>query len=633
MKAIRDKTGLIQKAILVMFASVVAFWYRGILDNPLVFDSVMQLGGHFFSAQRDFVCTPFHRCLSDLSFIAVHRAFGSDFAWQFACNLLLHVANSLLVWRLIRDIARRLGVLGGWLLFEAALFGAAIFAFNPVAVYGVAYLVQRSILLALFFSLLALIFFVAALERPGKRVYAATLVFYLLALNAKEQALPLPALALTLAVAAHRGASAREFLRGKGMLIAAFVLVAICSLAGYVHFVGNIFGRVYEPAAAGVLQLASDQRLVFPRHDLWLFSAVNQCELFFRYAFLWLAPATGAMAIETHLPFPTTLLSLTGTFAPEVFALWGVCAFALARKKTHVALVGIALAAPWFMFMGEFSTVRLTETFVLYRAYLWEFLWGLLVPVAFASAAGFGWRRGAVWFLRAALVGFVVVLALATRERLATFDSDVAVWEDAVRKIPKNADATAKFKLYRTYNNYGFALSRAGHYEVAAEAFKKSIALDPNYDQAYFNLGSAYANTGKLLEAKAMFEQALALSPNFSAAMVGLGNIYAKAGRYGEALKSYYERALAIDPRNADALYNSGNAWYFLNDLGKAAAFYERATLANPLHAKAYKNLAIVLEKLGRREEAQIAWDTAKKLGMPLVSPTVPAQPATTGGR
>src|SRR5437764_7432159 len=100
-------------------------------------------------------------------------------------NLLLHVANALLLWRILT----RLKVPGAWL-------AAAIFALHPVQVESVAWITERKNVLMGFFFLLTLLGWVAFVDERTKRRwlwYAVALVLYLLALSAKATACTLPA--------------------------------------------------------------------------------------------------------------------------------------------------------------------------------------------------------------------------------------------------------------------------------------------------------------------------------------------------------------------------------------------------------------------------------------------------------
>src|SRR5262249_23260791 len=99
-------------------------------------------------------------------------------------NLLLHAANGLLVWRVLR----RLAVPGAWL-------AAALFAFHPVQVESVAWITERKNVMSLFFMLVAMLAWLEFIEeRPRRsRYYCLALVCYALALFSKTTACTLPA--------------------------------------------------------------------------------------------------------------------------------------------------------------------------------------------------------------------------------------------------------------------------------------------------------------------------------------------------------------------------------------------------------------------------------------------------------
>ena len=100
-------------------------------------------------------------------------------------NLLLHVANALLVWRVLA----RLNVPGAWL-------AGAIFALHPVQVESVAWITERKNVLMGFFFLLTLLAWIAFIDERTKRpwcFYALALIVYVLALSAKSTACTLPA--------------------------------------------------------------------------------------------------------------------------------------------------------------------------------------------------------------------------------------------------------------------------------------------------------------------------------------------------------------------------------------------------------------------------------------------------------
>src|SRR5205823_3854963 len=100
-------------------------------------------------------------------------------------NLLLHVANALLV----RRVLARLEVPGAWL-------AAAIFALHPVQVESVAWITERKNVLMSFFFLLTLLAWIGFVDERTKRpwrFYGLALTLYAVALSAKTTACTLPA--------------------------------------------------------------------------------------------------------------------------------------------------------------------------------------------------------------------------------------------------------------------------------------------------------------------------------------------------------------------------------------------------------------------------------------------------------
>src|SRR5213595_1352064 len=114
-----------------------------------------------------------------------HAIWGLDPTGYHWANLLLHIGNALLVWRVLV----RLKVPGGWL-------AGAIFALHPVQVESVAWIKERKNVLVGFFFLLTLLAWIAFVDERTKRpwrFYGLALILYLLALSAKTTACTLPA--------------------------------------------------------------------------------------------------------------------------------------------------------------------------------------------------------------------------------------------------------------------------------------------------------------------------------------------------------------------------------------------------------------------------------------------------------
>jgi len=134
----------------------------------------------------------------------------------------------------------------------------------------------------------------------------------------------------------------------------------------------------------------------------------------------------------------------------------------------------------------------------------------------------------------------------------------------------------------------GLARAQAalGRLDLAVDAYREAVKLDPDYALGQFNLGAALVETGRPAEALPSFEEArriegstkrvlgalaeatglagdtedaleharglIALDPSDPASHVLEGNLLGQLGRYGDAEVSFRE-ALELDPANADA--------------------------------------------------------------------------------
>ena len=67
---------------------------------------------------------------------------------------------------------------------------------------------------------------------------------------------------------------------------------------------------------------------------------------------------------------------------------------------------------------------------------------------------------------------------------------------------------------HRVFSNYGLILQGINKLKEAEILYHKSIALNPNYEIAYFNLGNLFRDLGKLEKAEISYQKAIELNPN-----------------------------------------------------------------------------------------------------------------------
>ena len=73
------------------------------------------------------------------------------------------------------------------------------------------------------------------------------------------------------------------------------------------------------------------------------------------------------------------------------------------------------------------------------------------------------------------------------------------------------------------------------------------------------------------------------------------------------------QRALTIDPSQAAAHYHLGDAYNQTDRLADALEAYEAAARLQPDHWRALKGMGVILDRLGRPEEATVAYQRARE--------------------
>lgn len=575
----------------LLFAFGLALYWDS-LRHPLVFDDrllredVLQFyGTSWFNFGL--------RWLSYATFGWTYDLVGKDWLWFRLGNVLLHAATAVALFLfLARLFELTLGTLQAstpqgtlharWIAF----FGALLFLLHPVAVYGVAYLAQRSIIMATLFSLLSLRFFLEGLSGKSLSWYLASAVTYFLAVFAKEHSVMLPAVAAALAVLI-RGLSVRLLreLLAPYALFAAIASLVVLKAKGYL-------GTPYEPLVQDLVAQLRGSRPGLDTHEAFALSVINQGALFFRYLMLWLVPYPGWMSVDLRPAFPTRIWGWPHMPGFVLYLAYAVAAAALIRKGGVRGMLGFGLLFPWLLGLTELATVRIQEPFVLYRSYLW--MSGL--PAALPAIL---WRAPAKWAMTAVVVACVALIP-AARDRLESFSSGLKLWEDVVNK---NADTRAPF-VERGYHNRGFAYLQSRRYVEALRDFNQAIAINARDADAYMGRGALLSRTGKNDEALIDFDRAIEIDPRYAEAYAKRCFAKMLLDRPREALPDC-EKAVALDPRHQDAFTNLGVVYAALNRTQDAATSYRRALALDPGNGDANYNYGVLLAVTGRREEAR----------------------------
>ena len=163
------------------------------------------------------------------------------------------------------------------------------------------------------------------------------------------------------------------------------------------------------------------------------------------------------------------------------------------------------------------------------------------------------------------------------------------------------------------HNNLGNTLLRLGKAREAIEAFDRALQLQPDNQQALYNRAIALHNLGQFEAAVESYRRAVTLDPAFSAAWNNLGTSLQRLGKLSEALECLL-RAVALTPDSPAAHNNLGTALQSVNRFEEAYECFRRAVELNPDSAEAHNNLGNALRKLGQSREAFNCYRKALRL-------------------
>jgi tetratricopeptide (TPR) repeat protein len=269
------------------------------------------------------------------------------------------------------------------------------------------------------------------------------------------------------------------------------------------------------------------------------------------------------------------------------------------------------LGAWWFLILVPTSSfLPIKDLAFEQRVYLplAAVLAGVVLAVESAArrrvAAG-GWRAGTAEVVLIVLAGgAAVALGARTARRNADYASAVAMWADVTSQRPGHA---------RGHLYHGVALAMEGRLEEAAAAYRRAIAIAPDFAEAEANLGKALAKLGRHAEAVSHYQRALRGTEEDPDVRHSLAISLERAGRGAEAIEEY-RRVIASRPDHPLAHFNLGLALKHMGRWEEALAAFGEALRVAPGDAEACYERGLVLARAGRPGEAAAEFEAALRL-------------------
>jgi Tfp pilus assembly protein PilF len=533
--------------------------------------------------------TPQYYPMTFTSFWLEYRLWGLNPAGYHATNVVLHAANAMLVWLLLR----RLNVPGA---YAAAL----IFAVHPVHVESVAWITARKNVLSGVFYLSALYVYlrfagVIASHAAGgsellrlpddrTRLYRLAIVLFVLALLSKTVTATLPAAALLL-IWWKRGLTRRDWME-------ALPLLGLGLLAGLVtSYVESRYVGARGPEwdyAPTLLGEAAYRTLVAGR-AMWFYAwkLAWPAPLMFQYP-RWVID-TGAW--QQYL-FPAGVLGVIGL-------LW-----ALRNRLGKGPLVGVLFFVGSLMpASGYFNVFPMRYSWVADHFQYLPSLGLIVICTAGLALLLRGLGRGSPVPGGVVLMAHLFIFGWMANRHALVFDNLLTLWEDTL-KPEKNPNS------WMAANNYGLVGLQAGDLANAEGWFRKAMRLKPDHRESRYNLARLELLRGNPEKAEEWFREALRIDPAYTDAQFELAELLQRQGRLEEALRAY-ERVIELTPRHAPAQNAIGVVLLSQDKPAEAIGWFTRAVESDPDSAQGFVNLGTALMRLNRNVNAITAFNQA----------------------
>ncbi len=496
------------------------------------------------------------------TFRVEHALWGLNTTGYHWINLLLHVANALLVWAILA----RLKVPGSWL-------AAAIFALHPVQVESVAWITERKNVLMGFFFLLTLLAWIAFIDQRTTRrwtFYCLALVTYVLALSAKATACTLPAALFLILWLQKRPINIRRLIQ-----IVPFIVMGIA-----MGLVVVWWERYHQGTSRAVFPFLNPiERILVASRAVWFYFSklIWPSNLTFIYPKWNISPADWWDY--------TWLLAGIGACVTIYF---------LRRYVGRSVEVAVAFfVATLSPVLGFVMLYTFRYTFV---ADHYQYL-ACIGPIALASAGIVSladqFRRYRAAIVSAALL-LVANFAALTWRQAAMYADIETLWRVTLARNPQ---------CWMADTNLGLVLFQKGQIDDAIVHYRSALKMQPDFWDAEYNLGTALLAKGRVDEAIFHCERAVAMRPTDPDAQVCLGNALAQKGRIDEAI-AHYQKAMMSRPDDFFARYGLGHALLEKGELDGAIQACRVALSIRPSDSDCHTTLAIALEENGQAAEA-----------------------------
>ena len=559
---------LLSALVLVVYWQVCGFGFVNFDDDVYVSENPRVLAGLTWESVA-WTFTTFHGenwyPLTWLSYMADVDLFGPGAAWHHRVNVGLHLANTVLLFMVLRRMTAAV-----W----PSAWAAALFGVHPLHVESVAWIAERKDVLSGLFWMLTMAAYVRYARRPSLGRYMAVAGVFALGLMSKPMLVTLPfALVLLdwwpLGRLGPASASPREMAARLGRLVwEKLPLLALSAVSSGVTYLAQTSGGATELVA----------NLTF---------GARVANAVVSYGVL-MGKTVWPTALGVFYPHPVS----TGTAIPawqiaaSLTLLVGVTLVVLRQGRRRPFL-----AVGWLWFLGTLVPVSgLIQTGAHSTADRFAYLpsIGLFVALAWGVPSLLPAWRGRQAALAACGAATVLALAAAAHVQTSYWRDSVTLWTRAIAVTDKN---------WLALNNLGDTYYRLGQPDKALGYFREALRIRPDYVDALHNLGVCHQALGQQAEAIPYLEKTAQLDPGYRDLWRDLGHAYFSTGRHRDAIGAYTEH-LKTRPGDVEAWNLLGVSHGMLGQYEQAIGCFREVLRLNPDYPSARDNLALASARL-----------------------------------
>lgn len=520
--------------------------------------------------------------LTWLSHMTDCQLFGLNPRWHHLTSLLLHLANTLLLFAVLKRMTST--------LWQSA-FVAAAFALHPLHVESVAWISERKDVLSMFFWLLTMAAYLRYVKRPCTGRYLLTLLAFALGLMAKPMLVTMPFVLLLLDYWPLRRIQFASVEKSENKNLQWKILRRL----------------IWEKIPFFALTIISCLITFVVQQAGGAVAKINQVSITAR---LFNIPAS-YMTYILKMLWPTRL-AVIYTLSNERLSLWhtvaatlilvGITLHIVRRMRTHpYLLIG------WLWFLGTLVPVIGliqvgSQAFA--DRYTYIPMTGLFIIIAWATPNILEkWQNRKTVLTRSAII-VLVLLSITTLLQLRHWRNSYNLFSHALKVTENNHIA---------HSMLAHSLRIQGKIEQAIPHNYEAIRIYPDYLNAHYGLGLDLFEIGRTKDAIVHFNHAIRINPNYVKAYNSLAAAFIRLKQFDKAIQSS-QKALQIAPNFADAHYNLATALYEKGRIDDAINSFNQTLRLDPTQFKAHNNLGVIFSELGQTDQAIHQWQMAVKI-------------------